>query len=472
MNAVPSEFKPSDTYHRTSGNRVPAAPAILIIDDDQLICRTLENQLQTLGYRAVTATDGASGHRLVAEADPAMVLLDLCLPDTDGITLLGLIRDLRPDLPVVMISGQGTIPDAVRALRSGAEDFLVKPVDMTLLESVVKRTLQHHQTRRENARLKQLAGGDKTEFIGESPEIRKLLADADIAAKSDHPILVEGETGTGKQVLASHIFSRSNRAGEPFVNVNCAAITPTLFESELFGHEKGAFTGAIARKDGKLELVGNGTLFLDEIGELPIACQAKLLMAVEERIFERVGGTRPLTFQGRIIAATNRDLEKETAAGNFRRDLFFRLNTIRLKIPPLREHPDDIPLFIARTLDRCSRTYGVRYTMPDSAVMNQVKEYSWPGNVRELIHHVERIALFTRTIDIPKQLWLSFQPAGIVSESAVMDEDLRSAEEQFRRQHLQRVLTSCGGNQTEAARRLGISRSYLNRLLAGERADR
>jgi DNA-binding NtrC family response regulator len=439
---------------------------VLIVDDDPLFAQTTQQQLTTFGLESKVARNGVEGIRL-AEADEfSVILLDLRLPDTDGLTLLKKWMELRSQPSVVMISGTGTIPEAVEALKVGAVDFLVKPVDVNLLEAVINRTLASQRLQRENRRLKELTRGETVEFLGISKVVVSLLSVAAKVARSDHPVLLEGETGTGKQVLAHYIYNGSDRAGEPFVPVNCAAITPTLFESELFGHEKGAFTGAYARKLGKLELVGKGTLFLDEIGELPVTCQAKLLTAVEDRTFERVGGTSTLRFEGRIIAATNRNLEKEVADGNFRKDLFYRLNTFRLKLPPLRERPEDIPVYIENTLAQCGRKYSCTYQMPDEDTLRRLSEYCWHGNVRELIHHVERIALFAETDRISTKYWLALPVESDALSSGVQEADLQTVLDTVKRQHVMKILADCGGNQTEAAKRLGIGRTYLNRLLA------
>jgi DNA-binding NtrC family response regulator len=367
-----------------------------------------------------------------------------------------------------MVSGQGTIPDAVEAMKNGALDFLVKPVDINILDSVIRRTLDHKALQQENIRLKQLTKAESVEYIGQSRVVKRLLEDALKVSATDHPILLEGETGTGKQVLATFIHSNSPRAGEPFVHINCAAITTSLFESELFGHEKGAFTGAFARKPGKMELVGKGTLFLDEIAELPIACQAKLLTAVEERNFERVGGTKNIRFEGRIIAATNRNLEQEMSKSNFRTDLYYRLNTFILKIPPLRMHTEDIALYIEHTLKRLSRQYLRTYAPPDENILQILAQYPWPGNIRELIHHIERIALFANSTIIPRELWLNLPT--VASEIPQQDSsDLKQALDTFKFQFVEKVLSGCGGNQTIAAKKLGIERTYLNRLLSRKR---
>jgi DNA-binding NtrC family response regulator len=440
--------------------------SILIIDDDQLFRQTAEQQLGTLGFKTSTAKDGAEGNQLVQSEEFALILLDLRLSDTDGLTMLKNWQQIGIQVPVVMISGSGTIPEAVEALKIGAADFLVKPVDINLLEAVVNRTLTSQKLKRENRQLKELARGETAEFLGTGAIVKELLTVAEKVAQSDHPVLLEGETGTGKQVLAHFIYDHSPRIGEPFVSVNCAAITPTLFESELFGHEKGAFTGAFARKLGKLELVGKGTLFLDEIGELPLACQAKLLTAVEDCVFERVGGTSSLRFDGRIIAATNRNIEKEINNGNFRKDLFYRLNTFRLKLPPLREHPEDIPIYIEDTLRRCSRKQRRNYEMPNPDIIQRLSNYHWYGNVRELVHHVERISLFAESRRIPDKLWLSLPIAIQDTDSEITETNLQAVLDDCKRQHVMKVLANCGGNQTEAAKRLGIGRTYLNRLLA------
>jgi DNA-binding NtrC family response regulator len=438
---------------------------ILIIDDDPLFCQTTEQQINSLGFETAIATSGSEGDRLAREEDFALILLDLRLNAISGLSLLKNWIEDNLNFNVAMISGQGTIPEAVEALKIGALDFLVKPVDINILEAVIKRSLSLQQLQRENLRLRQLAEPEKVAFIGETKIIKSLLEDARKVAQSDHPVLLEGETGTGKQVLALYIYSNSPQANEPFVRLNCAAISPTLFESELFGHEKGAFTGAYTRKIGKLELVGKGTLFLDEIGELPPACQAKILTAVEDRTFERVGGNKTLHFAGRIIAATNRNLENEVNVGNFRKDLFYRLNTFRLRLPALRNHPDDIPLYIENALHQCGRKIGLQFHLPDETIIKQLSQYPWPGNVRELIHHIERITLFARSPTIPRSLWLS-QISSSPESVSETESNLELSLSSFKMKHILQVLSDCGGNQTLAAKRLGIGRTYLNRLLS------
>ena len=438
---------------------------VLIVDDDARIASTLAQQLSVFGHRPDHAPDGATAVRMVKEKEYGLILLDLALPDTNGLELLRQWTERQLAAPIVVISGTATIPDAVNAMKQGAADFLVKPIDMQILEAVVHRTLSAQMLRSENLRLRQLTSVDVVEFLGESASVKALLRNADKIAVGDNPILLEGETGTGKQVLARHIYARSDRQDEPFVSINCAAITETLFESELFGHEKGAFTGAVNRKPGKLELVGRGTLFLDEIGELPVLCQAKLLTAVEDRSYERVGGLRPLRFEGRIIAATNRDLDAEIREKRFRTDLYYRLGTFHLRLPTLRSRPEDVPVYLSWAIERCRRRFGKDYRMPDETIVEKLSRYPWPGNVRELLHHVERVALLSDSADIKSSLWLSFPSYPAPEEDEEID-DLRSALEIFKKRHILRVVSRCAGNQTEAAKQLGIERTHLNRLLS------
>jgi DNA-binding NtrC family response regulator len=445
---------------------------ILIVDDDKSIVQTTTEQLNMLGYKSDTAYSGAEANRLLDANRYGLILLDFRLPDTDGITLCKNWRESHPQTPIILVSGSAAIPDAVAALKYGAVDFLVKPVDLDVFEAVLSRTLSNASIKRENVRLRELLKSDSVEFLGKSGTVQQLLSFAEKMADSDHPILLEGETGTGKQVLARHIHSHSPAASEPFVQVNCAAITPTLFESEIFGHEKGSFTGAMSKKIGKMELVGKGTLFLDEIGELPETCQAKLLTAVEDRLYERVGGNAQQKFAGRIVAATNRNLDNEVSEKRFRQDLFFRLNTLRLKLPVLRERAEDIPIYVESTLTHISRKRGVDFKKPSSLIYAKLGEYHWPGNVRELIHHVERIAILADGDNIPEDLWLSFPGNESNSGNIINENDLKLAVEEFKKLHIDRILDSCGGNQTEAAKLLGIGRSHLNRIIANFREDK
>lgn len=440
-------------------------PDILIVDDDRDLTATLVEQLESLGCRAHAVHDLRSGRQYRLDHELDVILLDLSLPDGTGLELLREWRGQHVATPVIMISGQATISLAVEAMHQGAFDFLVKPVDLGVLEAVIGRIREALALRTENLRLRELAAVAGGEFLGQSPVVRDLLLKASRIAGGDDPVLIEGETGTGKQVLARWIHAHSPRSREPFVTVNCAAITESLFESELFGHEKGAFTGALNRKPGKLELVGKGTLFLDEIGELPVLCQAKLLTALEDRTFERVGGVRPLSFEGRVIAATNRELHKEIAAAAFRKDLYYRLNTFHLILPALRARTEDIPLYIEVALERARRRLRRAFSPPDDATLGALRGYAWPGNVRELLHHVDRIALLCDAPEIPRALWLAF-PRLPEADQVSEPDDLREATEAFRRSHIQRVLADCGTNQTEAAKRLGIERTHLNRLLA------
>ena len=302
------------------------------------------------------------------------------------------------------------------------------------------------------------------EALGQSEVFLEFQERLSKVAPINRSVLFIGERGTGKELAATRLHFLSDRWQGSFITLNCSALSPSLIESELFGHEKGAFTGAYSHKPGKLELVGKGTLFLDEIGELTLACQAKLLTSIEYRTFERVGGTKQLYFEGRIIAATNRNLEMAVSRGEFREDLFYRLNIFRLKLPPLREHPEDIPLYIEHTLEICKKEYGNYYEMPNKQTLMQLACYPWPGNVRELIHHIKRITLFAGSSKIPQELWLSL-PTKHQAEIPGSIIDLKNAVNNFKRQYVMKVLSECGGNQTLAANKLGVERTYLNRIL-------
>jgi DNA-binding NtrC family response regulator len=440
---------------------------VLLVEDDPLARQTETAILESFKAIVIAAETVVDGLMLAQESSPDVIFLDLQLPDGNGIDLLQQIQNSGVTSPIVMISGKAGIKDAVAAIQMGAIDFLVKPATIPDMEAALRRALDIHRLRSENQRLKTLAREPQSSFLGVSKAVRDLLLTAERIARSDMPMLIEGETGSGKQVLARHIVEHSGRENEPFVAINCAAVVPTLFESELFGHEKGSFTGANARRAGKLELVGKGTLFLDEVGELPVPVQAKLLTALEDRVFERVGGSRPLQFMGRIIAATNRDLDREIVNGNFRRDLYFRLRGLYMRIPPLRERPEDIPVYVARALEESSRRHGRHYLPPSPKVLSDLVTYPWPGNVRELQFHVERAALLSDGAEISRALWMSGLGAALQAETSSTGEvdDLQTAVESFKRRHIQRILDLCKGNQTTAAERLGVGRSYLNRLI-------
>jgi len=454
-------------YEISNGGGMESVKALLV-DDDAHYLQTSAQLLGALGVVSTKASSCREGLRVALADEPDIIFLDLRLPDGDGVSLMRQLQEAGQNAPIVLISGSATIPDAVAALKQGAVDFLVKPVGLRELEAALRRALEMGRLRSENLRLRELIRENSTDFIGEDSTIKELLQIADKVAASDLPILIEGETGVGKQVLARHIVAQSDRSREPLVAVNCAAIVSTLFESELFGHEKGAFTGAAGRKIGKLELAGRGTLFLDEIGELPLPVQAKMLTALEDRVFERVGGGRSIRFEGRIIAATNRDLNKDLAAGLFRRDLFYRLSGLRLHIPALREHPEDIPLFIQRGLENAHQRYNRKVAPPHGEVLAKLQQHSWPGNVRELMHHVERVVLLSSGEVASKSLWL----AGIDESARSIshdDDDLRIAVDNFKARHIDRILNECGGNQTAAAVRLGVGRSYLNQIVNKEK---
>jgi two-component system nitrogen regulation response regulator NtrX len=386
------------------------------------------------------------------------------MPGRDGLEVLGELRSSRPELPVVMMSGHGTIETAVRATKLGAYDFIEKPLSYDKLLLCVSRTLEAAQLERENRRLREALRGS-SEIVGESAVMRELKQQIALAAPTDGWVLITGENGTGKELVARQIHLQSKRADKPFVEVNCAAIPEELIESELFGHEKGAFTGAIQRKRGKFELADSGTIFLDEIGDMSLMTQAKILRMLQEHRFERVGGTETLEVEVRVLAATNKDLAKEMSEGRFREDLYYRLNVIPFHVSPLRERPEDIPLLVERFLDRFSAA-GARKTISPRA-LERLMAYSWPGNVRELQNIVERLVLMTPEVHID----VDHLPAHIVTPGRERvprlggADRLAEARASFEREFLIEKLRANGWNISRTAEVVGLARESLSRKL-------
>ncbi len=431
----------------------------MIVDDEENIGRSLRLILEREGY-------SVSCCRTVAEcqalAHPAKAyLLDVRLPDGNGIELLGWLRQNQVQAPVIMISGHGTISDAVQATRAGAHDFLEKPLGREKVLLALKNAIAHSGLREENERLRELLGG-ASKMIGASPVFRRVVEQAAMAGRSDARILVIGESGTGKELLAAHIHAASPFASGPFVKVNCAAIPTELMESELFGHEKGAFTGAAAPRRGKFELADGGTLFLDEVGDLHPSAQAKLLRVLQEGEFHRLGSERPMRVRVRVISATNRDLVDMAGQGKFREDLFYRLCVVPVRVPALRERPDDIrPLAEYFLADFCARN-NFRAKAVDEPVYALLESYSWPGNVRELRNTVERMAILTpgdrlTTDAVPFEIR---QPAVAETHSG-----LRQAREAAERERITRALQEANWSVAAAARALGIERTNLHKRI-------
>jgi two-component system nitrogen regulation response regulator NtrX len=443
---------------------------ILIIDDEENIRKALAAVLADEGYDVVTASSGREGLDRVQEAQPALALLDIAMPEMDGIETLRRIKDVRPDLQVIMISGHGTIETAVKTTKMGAYDFIEKPLSLERVSLAVRHGLEEQRLREENESLRSRIE-KKHELIGESPKIKALKHQISVAGPSNGWVLIHGESGTGKELVAHAIHAASKRSRGPFVEVNCAAIPQELIESELFGHEKGSFTGALSQKRGKFELADGGTLFLDEIGDMSLATQAKVLRVLEGQEFQRVGGTRTLKADVRVIAASNKNLAEEIKKGTFREDLYYRLNVIPLTVPPLRQRQDDIPLLARHFIQEFSAEYGQKPKTIDDDALALFVRYPWPGNVRELRNLIERLIIMTpgpaiRREDVPPPL---NDGTGHHVGAAVVAPDgfstLKEARAAFEREFIVQKLKEHGGNVSRTADAIGVERSNLHRKM-------
>jgi DNA-binding NtrC family response regulator len=435
----------------------------------------LRHALQAQGHDVVEARDGDEAGEAIRQARPAVVLSDLRLPVGDGFTVLRAAKEFDPDLPVIVMTAFGSIQDAVLAMKEGALDFLAKPVDPEHLLLLVERALAQRRLATENILLKEelAARRGAPMIVGEDPSLRHVLAALQRAAGSDATVLLEGESGTGKELFARTLHALSARAEGPFVAINCAAIPETLLETELFGHEKGAFTGATARKPGRFELAHRGTLFLDEIGDLPLSLQAKILRALEERQFERVGGTVTLKVDVRIVAATNKKVRAAVAARQFREDLFFRLSVFPITIPPLRERPHDIPILARHFIDRVCKDVKKKPLALALSAEDALRAYAWPGNVRELQNCIERAVILAEGDTIhQRHLHLSFHDLPIRADtpedpwagidlSGSLADALRRVETEATRRKIEQVLREAAGNKGKAADLLQISYKML-----------
>jgi two-component system nitrogen regulation response regulator NtrX len=444
------------------------AEAVLIVDDEEGIRRSIALILEDEGYLTHAAADGREALQKVEAGSPDLVLLDIAMPGLGGLEVLERLRVGWPHLPVVMMSGHGTIETAVRATKLGADDFLEKPLSYDKLLLCVRHGLERARLRQENSELRQELF-ERSELIGEAPAMRELKAQIALAAPTEGWVLITGENGTGKELVARELHRGSRRAQAPFVAVNCAAIPEELIESELFGHEKGAFTGAVQQKRGRFEVADRGTIFLDEIGDMSLMTQAKILRILQEHRFERVGGTETIQIDVRVIAATNKELQVEMAEGRFREDLYYRLNVIPFHVPPLRERREDIPLLAEQFLARfCgdAETGGTRKRLTREA-LQRMEVYPWPGNVRELQNIIERLVLMTpgETIDVEH---LPAQIASPVREKLLRNlegQKLADARAAFERAFLMEKLQENGGNISRTAEVVGLARESLSRKL-------
>jgi DNA-binding NtrC family response regulator len=390
---------------------VAASAQILIVEDKDSLRAMLRHALERQGHSVLEARDQPEAERMLQQS-PAIVLSDLRLPEGDGFGVLRATREFDADTPVIVMTAYGSIEDAVAAMKEGALDFLAKPVDPDHLALLVARALEQRRMVTENLLLKEELAVRRgaPQLVGEDLSLRKVFGGLQRAAATDTTVLLEGESGTGKELFARSLHALSPRADAPFVAINCAAIPETLLETELFGHEKGAFTGAVARKPGKFEMAHRGTLFLDEIGDLPLSLQAKILRALEEKRFERVGGTASVQVDVRLVAATNRGLRAAVAARRFREDLFFRLSVFPITVPPLRDRTGDIPLLARYFVERFCRDMKKKPIALSPAAVEQLVGYRWPGNVRELQNCIERAVILAEGDAIqPRHLNLSFK---------------------------------------------------------------
>jgi DNA-binding NtrC family response regulator len=440
---------------------------ILVADDDRAIRKIVRDRLRAAGHSVEVAEDGRAALALIERIEPALVLLDLQMPELDGFAVLDALRKQTESPLVIVITAHGSIEAAVRAMKAGAHDFLQKPFEAAHLEHVVTKALDCGRLRRDVGILRGEVETRHRLVVGESRRMCEVVELAERAAPSEATVLLNGESGTGKEVLARAIHAASRRADGPFVGINCAALNAELLESELFGHEKGAFTGAVRTKPGRLEMAAGGTLFLDEIGELRPALQAKLLRVLQEREYERVGGTRTLRADVRVIAATNRDLERSVNAGEFRPDLYYRLKVVTLKLPALRERREDIRPLATHFLARFAGEAGRVSLRLDEVVVTRLEQYAWPGNVRELANVLERAVVLSSedvlTIDdLPEELQTPDQPSAATSPSGPGYHDAVAA---AKRSILREALRAEGGHQTRAAKRLGLTQPYLARLM-------
>jgi two-component system nitrogen regulation response regulator NtrX len=449
-------------------------PSVLIIDDEPNIRRMVGALLGAEGYEVREAPEGAAGVARALESEPDAVLLDLMMPgEMDGMAVLAQLRERLPDVPVVMMSGRAGLSDAVKATKLGAFTFLEKPLSPEGVLLALASAMELRQARRETRALRAdlgLAG----EMVGDSPGIRRVRELVDRVAPTDARVLITGESGTGKELVAAAIHTRSPRRDRPFVRVNCAAIPRDLVESEMFGHERGSFTGATERRIGRFELAHTGTLLLDEVGDLGAEAQAKLLRAIEAREIERVGGGKPIKVDVRIISATNKNLPRASSEGGFREDLYFRLNVIPIEVPPLRERPDDVPALV-RHFSALHRTRSGRPTpLWAEETLQLLARYRWPGNVRELANIVERLAILHAGQEVTPAHVREVLPvdrestAGAPRElpdAAGLDRPLSDTLDDYERMLITRALSVAGGNVAEAARRLQTDRPNLYRRM-------
>jgi two-component system, NtrC family, nitrogen regulation response regulator NtrX len=444
------------------------ARTVLIADDEESILQSLQGILSDEGLEVITATSGLSALEKIDEVLPDIVLLDIWMPEMDGIEILVKIKASHPNLPVVMMSGHGNIETAVKATKLGAYDFIEKPLSLEKVLLSINNAVDYSRLEEEITLLREKTQ-DRYHITGDNELIRRLKEQIRIVAPTNAWVLISGENGTGKELVAHTIHRLSKRNQKPLVEVNCAAIPEELIESELFGHEKGAFTGATAMKKGKFDLAHEGTLFLDEIGDMSLKAQSKTLRILQEQKFERVGGSRTIQVDVRMIAATNKDLEAEIEKGRFRDDLYYRLNVIPIRVPPLRERVEDIPALVSEFLKEISMNVNVEPKNFSKEALEKLKKHSWPGNVRELKNLVERLVIMTPAMeilasDIPPPY--SREPdLDTAFASSLEAATIKEARENFEKAYIARKLQEYKWNISQTADAIGIERSNLHKKI-------
>jgi len=455
-----------------TGKRMNSKSHILVVDDDNAHRTMLRTLLGGWGHEVSEADDGETAIEKVKKQPYDLVLMDVRMVKMSGLEALDAIKAYNPAIPVIIMTAYSSVETAVEALKQGAHDYLTKPLDFEKLKITIERTMEHTRLKQENRLLKESLGKhfDRQNIIGQSTAMVKLLESVAQVAPSEATVLISGESGTGKELIAGAIHFNSSRKEGPFVKLNCAAITETLLESELFGHEKGAFTGAERRKEGRFSLAHRGSLFLDEVSEMPVQMQVKLLRVLQERELTRVGGETTIKVDVRVIAATNKDLAEEIKAGRFREDLYYRLNVVGLQMPPLRRRREDIPLLAQHFLETFNARNRKEIKAFTPQAMERIIKYDWPGNVRELMNAVERAVVLSRTDYLSGEDFPAVHSPDAGDDEASQRADLIQLDgdvslEKIEKKAILKTLEAAGGNKSKTARRLGITRKTLHKKL-------
>ena len=430
---------------------------LLVVDDEAIIRESLRDWLSDVGHQVLTAENGPQALEIIQKEKPGIAIVDLVMPGMDGIELLKRAKEISPGIEVIIITAYGSIPTAITAMREGAYDYIEKPFCPEMAELLIKRLVEYQGLLEENISLHQILE-ERYRFeniIAKSPKMQQVIEVIKVVARSNATVLITGDSGTGKELVARAIHSQSYRKDKPFIAVSCAALPESLLESELFGHEKGSFTGAYTQKKGKFEIANRGSLFLDEIGEMSANIQVHLLRVLEEREFTRVGGNEPTKVDVRVISATNKDMKRAIANGQFREDLYYRLNVVAIELPPLRERKEDIPLLAQHFLKEFAVENQKEITGFSPEATDFLLKYEWPGNIRELENAIERAVILAKNsyievADLPQENLLLAQPASPKKSIGEVE-----------RNHILNILSETGGNYSEAARILGISRVTL-----------